>query len=158
MLFACSEFQASSYVVMLSSDSGLDEYVVFVGLILLVTMVLHLFHCVDVSHVFYLTKLQPLVVSWSVCANGPTLCLRLRWDHAKCLWQSDFLLLCTSILASLTQFLSLLAARTLWVLAWLCIWGEVQICIWPSWCHCNTLSLNPVNPDWFYLSGTGSTR
>jgi len=36
--------------------------------------------------------------------------------------------------------------------------GEVQICIWPSWCHCHSLSLAPVNPDWFYLSGTGSPR
>jgi len=29
----------------------------------------------------------------------------------------------------------------------------------PSWCHCHSLSLAPVNPDWFtswfYLSGTG---
>jgi len=24
-------------------------------------------------------------------------------------------------------------------------------CIWPSWCHCHSLSLAPVNPDWFYL-------
>jgi len=31
--------------------------------------------------------------------------------------------------------------------------GEVQICIWPSWCQCHTLSLAPVNPDWFYLPG-----
>jgi len=23
------------------------------------------------------------------------------------------------------------------VLAWLSVWGEVQICIWPSWCHCH---------------------
>jgi len=22
------------------------------------------------------------------------------------------------------------------VLAWLCVWSEVQTCIWPSWCHC----------------------
>jgi len=36
------------------------------------------------------------------------------------------------------------------------VWGEVQICIWPSWCHCHSLSLAPVNPHWFYLSGTGS--
>jgi len=36
------------------------------------------------------------------------------------------------------------------------IWGEVQICIWPSWCHCHSLSLAPVNPDWFYLPGTNS--
>jgi len=26
----------------------------------------------------------------------------------------------------------------------------------PSWCHCHSLSLAPVNPDWFYLSGTSS--
>jgi len=22
------------------------------------------------------------------------------------------------------------------VLAWLCVWSEMQTCIWPSWCHC----------------------
>jgi len=44
------------------------------------------------------------------------------------------------------------------VLAWLSVWGEVQICIWPSWHHCHSLSLAPGNPDWFwfYLSGTGN--
>jgi len=53
------------------------------------------------------------------------------------------------------------------VLVWLCVWVKVQICIWPSWCHCHSLSLVPVNPDcstefrlilpsWFYLSGAGS--
>jgi len=42
------------------------------------------------------------------------------------------------------------------VLAWLSVWGEVQICIWPSSCHCHSLSLAPVNPDWFYLSGISS--
>jgi len=42
------------------------------------------------------------------------------------------------------------------VLAWLCVWVKVQICIWPSWCHCHSVSLAPVNPDWSYLSGTGS--
>jgi len=31
------------------------------------------------------------------------------------------------------------------VLAWLSIWGNVQICIWFSWCHCHSLSLAPVN-------------
>jgi len=25
--------------------------------------------------------------------------------------------------------------------------------IWPSRCHCHSLSLAPVNPDWFYLPG-----
>ena len=47
------------------------------------------------------------------------------------------------------------------VLALLSVWGEVQICIWPNWYHwyhCHSLSLAPVNPDWFYLSGTGSPR
>jgi len=42
------------------------------------------------------------------------------------------------------------------VLAWSSVWGEVQICIWPSWCHCHSPALAAVNPDWFYLSGTGS--
>jgi len=35
------------------------------------------------------------------------------------------------------------------VLVWLSVLGEVQICIRPSWCHCHSLSLAPVNPDWF---------
>ena len=33
------------------------------------------------------------------------------------------------------------------VLAWLSVWGKVQICIRPSWCQCHSLSLAPVNPD-----------
>ena len=36
------------------------------------------------------------------------------------------------------------------MLVWLSVWGEVQICIWPSRCHCDLLSLAPMNPDWFY--------
>jgi len=39
------------------------------------------------------------------------------------------------------------------MLAWFCVWVKVQICIWLSWCHCYSLSLTPVNPDWFYLPG-----
>ena len=39
------------------------------------------------------------------------------------------------------------------MLAWLSVWGEVQICIWPSWCHSHSLSLAPVNPDCFYSPG-----
>jgi len=39
------------------------------------------------------------------------------------------------------------------MMAWISVWGQVQICIWPIWCHCNSLSLAPVNPDWFYLPG-----
>jgi len=42
---------------------------------------------------------------------------------------------------------------------WLSVWSEVQICIWSSWCcatsHCLLLQLNP---DWVYLSRTGSPR
>jgi len=37
------------------------------------------------------------------------------------------------------------------MLAWLCVWVKAQICIWPSWCHCHSLSLAVVNPDWIYL-------
>jgi len=37
------------------------------------------------------------------------------------------------------------------VLEWLSVWSEVQICLWPSWCHCHSLSLAPVNTDWFCL-------
>jgi len=40
------------------------------------------------------------------------------------------------------------------VLAWLSLWGEVQICISPSWCHRHSLSLAPVNPHWFYHNGS----
>jgi len=32
------------------------------------------------------------------------------------------------------------------------IWNEVQTCIWPSRCHCHSLHLAPVNPDWFLPS------
>jgi len=31
---------------------------------------------------------------------------------------------------------------------------NAHICIWHSWCHCHWLFLAPVNPEWFYLSGT----
>jgi len=34
--------------------------------------------------------------------------------------------------------------------------SRCRFCIWPSWCHCHSLSLDPVIPDWFYLSGAGS--
>ena len=39
------------------------------------------------------------------------------------------------------------------MLMWLCVSVKVQICIWPSRCHCHSLSLVPVNPDWFHLPG-----
>jgi len=43
------------------------------------------------------------------------------------------------------------------VLAWLSVWSEVQTCIWPSWCHCQSLSLAPIKsrlvlPFWYRLS------
>ena len=30
------------------------------------------------------------------------------------------------------------------VMAWLSVWSKVQTCIWPSWCHCQSLSLASV--------------
>jgi len=44
-----------------------------------------------------------------------------------------------------------------WVLAWLCVWSEVQTCIWPSGCHCHSLSLASVKsrlvlPFWYRLT------
>ena len=47
------------------------------------------------------------------------------------------------------------------VLAWLSVWRKAQICIWPRWCHCHSLSLAPVNRDWFtylVLANLGSPR
>ena len=43
------------------------------------------------------------------------------------------------------------------VLAWLSVWGEMQICIRPSWCHCHSLSLASVKsrlviPFWYRLT------
>ena len=43
------------------------------------------------------------------------------------------------------------------VLAWLSVRSEVQTCIWPSWCHCQSLSLASVNstlvlPFWYRLT------
>jgi len=34
------------------------------------------------------------------------------------------------------------------------VWSEEQICISPSWCHCHSLTLAPVNSDWFYQNGS----
>ena len=43
------------------------------------------------------------------------------------------------------------------VLAWLCVWSEVQTCVWPSWCCCHSLSLASVKsrlvlPFWYWLT------
>jgi len=43
--------------------------------------------------------------------------------------------------------------KTEWWDVGMVIWDEVQTCIWPSRCHCHSLSVAPVNPGWFYLSG-----
>jgi len=37
-----------------------------------------------------------------------------------------------------------------WDAGMVSVWGEVQICTSPSLCHCHSLSLASVNPDWFY--------
>jgi len=45
------------------------------------------------------------------------------------------------------------------VLAWLCVWSEVQmICIWSSWCHCHPIIScfvkiqNRIQPFWCWLA------
>ena len=43
------------------------------------------------------------------------------------------------------------------MLAWLSVWSKVLTCIWPSWCHCNSLSLASVKsrsvlPFWYQLT------
>jgi len=40
---------------------------------------------------------------------------------------------------------------------WLSVSSAVQTCIWPSWCHCHSLSLDPVKsrlvlPFWYRLT------
>jgi len=62
-----------------------------------------------------------------------------------------------SVLISLVGWQKGHLSCKIWVVKCWCgsVWGKVQICIWPCWCHCHSLSLAPVNPDWFYLSGTG---
>ena len=42
------------------------------------------------------------------------------------------------------------------VLAWLSVWSEVQTCIWPSWCHCQSLSLAPVKSTFLVPAHPGS--
>ena len=49
------------------------------------------------------------------------------------------------------------------VLAWLFVWSDVQICIWPSWCHCDSLSLASVKsrlvlPFWYRLTWVVSEK
>jgi len=42
------------------------------------------------------------------------------------------------------------------VLAWVICLGRGADLHMAQLTHCHSLSLDPVNPDWFYLSGTGS--
>ena len=45
------------------------------------------------------------------------------------------------------------------VLVWLSVWSEVQIvCIWSQLMPLHTKPQPHLNPDWFYLSGTGLPR
>ena len=39
------------------------------------------------------------------------------------------------------------------MLAWLSVWGEVQVCLADATATQYSLSLAPVNPDWFHLPG-----
>jgi len=41
------------------------------------------------------------------------------------------------------------------MLEWLCL-GQGEDLHMAQLMHCHSLSLAPVNPDWFYLSGAGS--
>jgi len=43
--------------------------------------------------------------------------------------------------------------KTEWWDVGMVIWDEVRTCVWPRRCHCHSLSLAPVNSDWFYLPG-----
>ena len=42
------------------------------------------------------------------------------------------------------------------VLVWLSVWSEVQTCTCPADATATHYLLLQLNPDWFYLSGTGS--
>ena len=95
---------------------------------------------------------------------GPTLCSRL--NAIFCVRPNSFPATIDSesdsqdgILCNTEKYKQLVGwqeghpvCKTEWWDVGVVIWGEVQICIWPSRCHCHSLSLAPVNPDWFYLS------
>ena len=96
-------------------------------------------------------------------------CYVLRsWSNLEPSYQLTYLFTCllTYLLSSLVFAFSALTLLVGWqeghlarkklsgrVLAW-SVRGEVQICIWPSWCHCQSLSLAPVNPDWLHENGS----
>ena len=76
---------------------------------------------------------------WPLCALcALTLFIGRREEHPACKKSSDGVLMLLSVCS------------------------KVQIvCIWSSWCHCMPKPrhlLPHLNPNWFYLSGTGSPR
>ena len=91
-------------------------------------------------------------INWQV----PRLCLSLIGSYLGLGFSLECLVHITSVISSCSKsFITYCWSSTSIgrMLVWLCVWVKVQICIWPSWCHCHSLSLTPVNPDWFYLPG-----
>jgi len=87
---------------------------------------------------------RTLYLNWSTSRRfiGKTKLSCLLWI-IPCNCQVDSL---SKTYASKTRYTlpALIAFKYGEVLAWLSIWGKVQICIWPSWCHCHSLSLPSV--------------
>ena len=93
----------------------------------------------------------------------------LRVQHAQGLLTSSVLEFCLNCISCCAAFsaLTLLVGRqegqpackklSGGVLAWLSVWSEVLTCIWPSWLHCQPLSLASVKsrlvlPFWYRLT------
>jgi len=107
-----------------------------------------------------------IMISMSVCVFvSLSVCLCKHISRTMCVIFTRFL--CVLPMAVAFSALTLLVAwqeghpacRKLsrGVLAWLCVWSEVQTCIWPSWCHCHSLSLASVKsrlvlPYWYRLT------
>jgi len=72
----------------------------------------------------------------------------------------NILLLRTQLLYNLPLTVNDMLPSVLWR-CWLggdagmviCLGRGADLHIWPSWCHCHSLFLASVNPDWFYLPG-----
>ena len=81
-----------------------------------------------------------------------------KWIHKKCssLKGSMFKVMKSFICRGCLNPLISTGCAIGGMLTWSCVWVKVQICIWPSYWHCYSLSLAPVNSDWFYLSVAGS--
>jgi len=107
---------------------------------------------------------QSFGISWLVfyhinCYQWPISCRWLLMEWAALYW----LLIAFSALTLLVgrQEGHPACKKTEWWDVGVVVWDEVQTCIYPSRCHGHSLSLAPVNPDWFYsswfyLSGTCS--